>query len=137
MSTVYVVTAGEYSDYSISAVFDNRAAAEAYCALGLGDYVEEYALNATPYTTDHVDYVYCFWISNINNNKVGNPTYILRSDLEKYKEKIKRWYNQRGTVVNNSGHIDRYVFLDKNDPQLALKIVRDRVAKKRAEMENL
>lgn len=134
MPNVYVVTAGEYSDYCICAVFDNRQAAEAYCALGHGDYVEEYALNATPYTTDPVDYVYCFHIDRIDSNYVGEPGYILRSDVEKHKKKIKSWWNQRGNVVNNTGHIDRYVFLDENDPQLARKIVQDRIAKKKAEM---
>ena len=57
MSTVYVVTAGSYSDYHIEAMFSTREAADAYAAwyngpsAEDGDYdnatVEEYELDAT------------------------------------------------------------------------------------------
>lgn len=52
----YVVTRGSYSDYGISAVFDNEAAATAYAATrGNCAQVETYTLNSTE--PQQVDYV--------------------------------------------------------------------------------
>ena len=139
MPNVYIVTAGEYSDYGICAVFDNRKSAEEYCALGHGEFVEEYELNSTSNASDPVDYVYEFRIDNMRScaDYVGEPRYIMQSAVDDEIKKIKSWSRQCGTVVTNPRHIDRYVFLDKNDPELALKIVRDRIAKKKAELAGM
>ena len=56
MSKIYVVTAGEYSDYGICAVFSMREQAEKYCACGHGEYVEEYELDA--WSADGCEVVY-------------------------------------------------------------------------------
>src|ERR1039458_4420925 len=45
MSKIYAVTSGEYSDYGINAVFDNKEAAEKYAYPIDDSYVEEYELN--------------------------------------------------------------------------------------------
>ena len=45
MKTAYLVTSGEYSDYSICAVFDSRELAEAMVADRTGYYIEEYIVN--------------------------------------------------------------------------------------------
>lgn len=137
MAKVCVVTSGEYSDYGIDAVFDNRAAAEAYCALGHGEYVEEYDLLTEVATTAPVDYVYAFCVGDLSQRRVSEPAYILRSGIEAYKAKIKKWYSQRGSIVTNTSHIDRYVFLDENNPDLALKIVQDRIAEYKARKAGL
>ena len=48
--TIYIVTRGEYSDYSIVAVFDNKVAADNYAHNTRDDYdrarVEEYEMNS-------------------------------------------------------------------------------------------
>ena len=137
MKTVYIVTSGCYSDYCINAVFDNKTSAEAYCALGHGDCVEEYEINSTLDTSDPVDYVYCFHISNPNKGYNGEPQYIMRNSIDGYKHRIKTMYNQRGTVITNTVHIDRFVFLDENNEELAKKIVQDRIAKAKAEQAQI
>lgn len=43
-TTVFAVTEGIYSDFSICALFESRAAADEAKALGLGDDVREYVL---------------------------------------------------------------------------------------------
>lgn len=51
MTTIYVVTSGEYSDYGIEAIFDTREKAELYCAYqnsaerGETAEIEEWELN--------------------------------------------------------------------------------------------
>jgi hypothetical protein len=55
MATIYIVTSGEYSDYGINAVFDDKEKAEQWIKekrvidyLEAGDYdIEEYKLNPT------------------------------------------------------------------------------------------
>lgn len=44
MSTIYLVSKGDYSEYHVLAVFDDKAKAERYAELERG-YVEEYQLN--------------------------------------------------------------------------------------------
>lgn len=46
--TIYLITQGEYSDYSVKGVFDNKELAEAFIAkFSQADYrIEEYELNA-------------------------------------------------------------------------------------------
>ena len=45
MTTVYVVTEGDYSDYRICGVFSTRAMADDYVRGGYGDSVEEYEVD--------------------------------------------------------------------------------------------
>jgi hypothetical protein len=63
MTTVYVVTKGEYSDYRIVACFSNREAADECVAIltkgqryGVDAQVEEYELLATPARSDEYRY---------------------------------------------------------------------------------
>lgn len=58
MTTVYVVTDGEYSDYHICGVYDNREAAQAYIDKHDGG-IEEYALN--PNGPDYAEKLIWYW----------------------------------------------------------------------------
>ena len=83
MMKVYVVTSGEYSDYHIDAVFDSREAAEVYCALGHGEYVEDYDVNAEAATKPTQSIVYRYWVCYPSHDTGGifDPSYLLESDI--------------------------------------------------------
>ena len=150
MSKIYVVTAGEYSDYEICAVFSTREQAEKYCACGHGDYVEEYELDAWGVVGGcEVVYRYHVQYPHWKAESVAEPHYLLKKDVEKDLQKIvnrgiriipngptyNRW--DHVTAEREVFHPDRYVYLDHKDPELALKIVRDRIAKAKAERAGL
>lgn len=149
MSKIYVVTAGEYSDYGICAVFSTREQAEKYCACGHGEYVEEYDLDAWSADGCEVAYRYHVQYPRQKAGSIADPRYLLKKDVEKDLQKIvnsgirsvpdgpkyNRW--DHVTAEHEMFHPDRYVYLDHRDPELALKIVRDRIAKAKAEKAGL
>lgn len=135
------MTSGEYSDYHIDAVFDSREAAEVYCALGHGEYVEDYDVNAEATTKPTQSIVYRYRVGRPSNGTswIFEPTYLLESNVEADKNKIeenKRYY-YKWNVIDCEYHVDRYVYLKERNKSKALKIVRDRIAKAKAEREGL
>ena len=143
MASVFVVTAGEYSDYHIEAVFANRSDAEVYCAMGHGEYVEEYELRTDNAVHPVPRVMYRFHVTRPNwgNCGISDPLYILESNVDENKAEIedlkKYYYDRQWNVIDCDSHIDRYVYLYENDPDKALKIVRDRIAKAKAEREGI
>lgn len=149
MSKIYVVTAGEYSDYGICAVFSTREQAEKYCACGHGEYVEEYDLDAWGADGCEVVYRYHVQYPLCDAEDVAEPHYLLKKNVEKDFQRIVNegirsipnglTYNEWDHVTAEKAtyHPDRYVYLDHKDPELALKIVRDRIAKAKAEKAGL
>lgn len=149
MSKIYVATAGEYSGYHVCAVFSTREQAEEYCACGNGEYVEEYDLDA--WSADGCEVVYRYHVEYPNQKaeSMAEPCYLLKKDVEKDLQEIVNYgirsmpngpiYNKWDyvTAENEKFHPDRYVYLDHKDPELALKIVRDRIAKAKAEKAGL
>lgn len=138
---VYIVTSGEYSDYGIRAAFDNREAAEAFCALGNGDYVEEYDLlqKAAEEPTPRIVYRYHVYYPNRGTNFIGEPAYLFESNVESDKERIRKQkkyltqsMRQDYNILDCNYHIDRYAYLKECDKSKALKIVRDRMAQAKA-----
>lgn len=140
---VFVVTAGEYSDYHIEAVFANRSDAEVYCAMGHGEFVEEYELRTDNDVHPVPRVMYRFHVTrpNWDNGGISDPVYILESNVGKDKTIIEGWkehyLDRKWNVIDCDCHIDRYVYLYKYDPDEALKIVRDRIAKAKAEREGI
>lgn len=135
------MTSGEYSNYHIDAVFDSREAAEVYCALGHGEYVEDYDVNAEATTNPMQSIVYRYLVCFPSNDTgwIFDPSYILESDIEADKKRIeanKRYY-AKWNVIDCDRHTDRYVYLKERNKSKALKIVRDRIAKAKAEREEL
>jgi hypothetical protein len=138
---VYVVTSGEYSDYHIDAVFDSREAAEVYCALGHGEYVEDYDVNAEATAKPTQSIVYRYWVCYPTRDTewILEPAYLLESDIEADRQMIEvnKRYHLKWNVIDCDYHTDRYVYLKERNKSKALKIVRDRIAKAKAEREGL
>ena len=143
METVYIVTAGKYSDYGIVAAFDNRAAAEAFCALGHGEYVEEYEVRADAGVEPMPRIAYRFLVEYPSRGAefIREPVYILESDIDADRERIEKMgkHNHKygWNVIDCKWHTERYVWLRENNPNKALKIVQDRIAKAKAEREGI
>lgn len=127
---VYIVTSGEYSDYHIAAVFDNKEQAELYCAVHERKldrpYIEEW-------DTDEVKLESCvpvkkLWIAYIRID--GSVSYI-SSRLTIENRKLVEKY------VDRLGYRYRYqvfVTLDKDSTEeQALKVIFDYLAKWKAE----
>ena len=139
------MTSGEYSDYSIDAVFDNRETAEVYCALGHGQMVEEYELHsevskAPQEQTQHVVYRYHVPYPYRGDNYIYEPCYLLEGQVEDDRAmiiKASERYGRKNNVIECTYHIDHYVYLKERSKSKALKIVRDRIAKAKAERERL
>ena len=131
---IYIVTAGEYSDYHICEVFLERSEAEKYVAVRVTDdyyhedeiYIEEHdTYEGNIETDDKVVYVYEFLTYRGNVNTV-EPYYILKS---KANEFIKKRISDPDEVF--------FVKLDERDDNKAFKIACDEFAKRKAMKEGI
>lgn len=141
MNKVYIVTSGDYSDYHIDAVFSTKQGAEKYCALKntcdrYSDFynIEEYDIDDMNASNTKV--VYAFLIEPSNPPTVEATYYISEDRANAFKEKALRW-QKSGDILQDYYSIDRYVFLAEENPDKAIKIVLDRVAKAKAEKEGV
>lgn len=130
---VYVVTSGEYSEYGIEAVFDNKEQAELYCATkeGHGDpkYVEEY--DTEEYRFDSEKPVFMRWDCQIVKDCDGT----ILTNLESHPT-----FN-KVNMINECGWTGRKwiscsVVLDRNcTEEQAKKAILDRYAQWKYERE--
>lgn len=94
--TVYVVTSGEYSDYSICAIFSTKELAQAHVDKGGGDTIEEYELDVDKDLVKRTKYVSVVRLldgkvkQSWNNDELtqpgqeaDNPNHTLRFDKRK------------------------------------------------------
>jgi hypothetical protein len=73
ITTVYVVTRGSYSDYSIEAIYSTRALAEKHCALFPGyddSQIEEYPLNEF---APHISAGKTHWLVRVSPDGTAHP----------------------------------------------------------------
>ena len=142
MSKVYIVTSGEYSDYSIAAVFSTRRAAEVYCAVRnqpstwLDPYgIEEYEMDENV-EASNAKVKYRYFVKDVvfkhNKLKAGPPMVMLASNVDQ-DQKI----HELSRIKAKDDYPLRFVYLDEPDAELAEKIVRDRLARFKAEKEGL
>jgi hypothetical protein len=134
MKKVYIVTAGCYSDYHISAVFENRNNAETFCKIQKkynkwdDDYrIEEYNIgenseylgktffNVCIYTDDYTITISSVDYANIDMNKIN------------LVEECDYWYNVIVSVP----------VTHKEPEKLAKKIATDLVAEYKAKKEGI
>jgi len=119
MSKVYVITKGEYSDYRIVGIFDDKYQAEKYHAKhNIGTYggvndIEEYELNELHQSDDPYYEIRC--------SKDG---YIKIDDIDNYNPKDEQrisWdYNDREPYM--------YITLQAKSPEHAIKSANERRA---------
>ncbi len=97
---VYVCTSGEYSDYHIDTVFDNKEDAEEFCEK-FGDMIEEYEINViTPILrTGFKRYIVCL-------DRDGNTPFDSGSNIEQLK--YLNIGNLKTVVHFNEGEKEKY-----------------------------
>lgn len=143
ITKVYIVTAGSYSDYHICAVFGTRKEAKAYCkfrddvgGIFTGDHhIEEYCVGT--FDAQKPGYLY-----DVSICKCYRPTATLyalceRDTLLARCDSCKQRGGSRCNIIDCYSHPGRTVELREKDPQKAIKIVQDRIAKAKAEREGL
>ena len=86
MSKIYVVTEGEYSDYHVVAVFDNKDEAEQYAHIMAKSDVEEYELNPELPTWINPNLqLYYVWMQENGDSTCYQRSYDL-NNKEKYPQ---------------------------------------------------
>ena len=113
MVKVYIVTSGEYSDYSIEAVFSQKADAEAFLLLNIGDWrdsteVEEWELD--PELTDI---------------REGKPRWFVRMTPQGECAEVYRWTHVPDDVGPDI-HGNYYWSVRAKDEQGAIKVAHDK-----------
>lgn len=144
MAKVYVVTSGDYSDYSIDRVFSNREAAEKRCATWEYKHdeprIEEYELeDGSNIEMEHVYKALEFDMRYTYYNDTVHITDIeMKYGVNPFEEKIRM---KEKTTVRNGEEIELYYGVIpvnktvKNEE--AEKIIFDRIAKWKAEQMGL
>ena len=93
---VYIVTSGDYSDYTIRSVFKHRDKAELYCSCHSGCEIEEYNFDDdTIYTTFNVVTLFCK--VGIRNPKIDS----LELHFETLTEEDDDWKNENKEYVDS------------------------------------
>lgn len=134
---VFVVTAGCYSDYHISRIFDTREAAELYCAVTKWDddpEIEEWDLDDTVETDIEVVYKAIFFNAGEKGGRVTHweMKYGIRPyELDIQSERTEGIWHVRG--------ISGYIPVNETilDGDKAKKIIYDHLAKWKAEQAGL
>ena len=128
MTKVYVVTTGEYSDYSIHAIFSDRTVADKYCDVHnhgeddiFGDayIVEEWTLDAWD-TKEVARKLYSASINLITGERVGQTEYWdeVRPEIRVPERKSVHWHGFLPDKITLTA--ESYV-----SPEHALKIAGD------------
>lgn len=109
---IYVVTSGEYSDYGIEAVFDNKEQAELYCATKEGHsdpkYIEEY--DTEEHHFDSEKPIFLRWDCKIEEgrygtmlkNLVSHHTFNKVNMIQEHKNFCNPWISAQVTLDRNS-----------------------------------
>jgi|HubBroStandDraft_6_1064221.scaffolds.fasta_scaffold00417_30 hypothetical protein len=127
--TIYAVTEGSYSDYSIEACFEAEADAEAFVAAGGGDSVEEFDLLppgvgiATVYTAEwHRPYY-------VEEREMESPLVQQRIEADVSGDLAKRYQRPVTAEHMNRGPLKAPLFVAEcTDREAAIKSVMDRAA---------
>lgn len=116
MKTIYVVTEGQYSDYHICGVFDDRGLAEKFCATFTGGYdtpeIEEWPINPLK-----------------KELKAGYIPYFLRMDKEGNTTEIRASESSHGFGGDEAPGFDigknMYTYCLAKDSAHAMKIANE------------
>ena len=141
---IYIVTAGEYSDYGIVEVFENEQKAVMFAkAYNNGDYIygnaqiEVYETHDDCVDTgkDKIEHLFLYPINQVG---VFNEYFIAHRTI--FKDFFEKWYvkveGNKITINIDKFRNGTFVFcvLDKEDNTKAEKILQDKIAEVKAEM---
>lgn len=128
---VYIVTDGEYSDYHIEAVFDDRKKAELHAALHNCNCVEEYDVNDCKIEGNTKYYV----VHYIEEGR-GGELYV---DNIRYSTKREHGIetHRRSEFFGSTIRLMIRVSLEEHNEERALKIAQDMYAMYKAAKEGL
>ena len=135
MTTVYVVTSGEYLDYRINAVYDDKKLAEKAAAIVMGD-VEEWTLNEDKFK-DKAASGLLFFHAIVHTkisaekelqkkNRRVNPGDVVIRRTRPYRDETIEFHPSHSPFADDSAHI---YYLWANDEDHAKKVVAERHAK--------
>lgn len=117
--TVYIATAGEYSDYHIEAVFTDEKQAKLYCAAH-NCYLEEYEADEAKIKTEKKPLL--LWHARFNYSGLYSISY------EYFTFQNQECFGETRARVTLDASIDR---------EKAKKIIADKHAKWKAQQENI
>lgn len=132
---MHALTAGEYSDFSVCALFERREDAEAAMHAGAGDYVAEYPLYGPEDLPKQVTVHY--------GNAVLGPAGMAHMDKEPWFHMRVVWdfASPTGALFNATALTDKHGWLrfhaEGTDSAAVVKSVSDRYAKALAERAGL
>lgn len=139
MPKVYVVTSGDYSNYSINSVFSNREAAEKRCAVWDGrdePTIEEYELEDG--SNIEIEQVYKAIDFGMNYSRYPDNIYVY-FDMQYASKPFQERITRNGTITMRDGKVMEmyYGVIPVNKTvetrEEAEKIVYDRIAKWKTE----
>ena len=128
---VYLVTAGDYSDYHVEAVFSEKRGAELFAATknDSDDYyeyrIEEYELDPAKFDGSvKTQYLYTI---DVRGNLLG-PCVFTEDGLAKKITHDREW---------GYCDLDDFIILPERDDEKAKKIAQDRIARKKANEQGI
>lgn len=138
---VYVVTSGEYSDYDICAIFNDKALAVAYCAINNQKFIDHNLKHQTNYGEEFRIEEYDTMDNLILANSDNRYGYLF--DERWVRQCVNKKYDAHGTLCiwPGSNRPDGYIFIEGQDEQeasnKAKKIVADEMAMEKAIKEGI
>lgn len=139
MSTLWAVTSGEYSDYSVNAVFETEEGAREAIALGLGEDVralDYYRTGDKPVRRET-------WIAYSGRIEAdGSRTPGSMNMVPREAGRMTSWApssrpTDRPTVTEDRERGGLWITVEAPTKEMAEKVLHDRIAKARAELMGL
>jgi len=129
---LWMITGGEYSDYHVLAVFDQREDAEAALKVGMGDRIEQVMRIPPGGEVERWRYAEARAALNPDGTDRSTP----------YPVPNREGWRQRGVARRPEVDIEIYdvcthITVRAETEELAMKVLRERVAKARAELMGL
>ena len=132
MKKVYLVTAGDYSDYHVKAVFSEKRGAELFAATknDSDDYyeyrIEEYELD--PAKFDGIVKTQYLYTIDGRRGRLQGPCVFTEEGLAKKIIHDREW---------GYYDLDDFIILPEQDDEKAKKIAQDRIARKKANEQGI
>jgi hypothetical protein len=133
VSTLWAISSGDYSDYSVNAVFDTEEDARAAIALGLGERLEEmdyYRAGDTPVKRE-------IWQAHSGRINADGSMAIPANEAGRMTPWVPSSRPDRPKVTEERENGGIWITVEAPSKEMAEKVLHDRVAKARAELLGL